>query len=160
MEERARKAGKKEMRAEEDIQAKTRKKRRKKGRKGKNDVKPSRDGGQPSGRDRPQTKAKNHSRRTAPNNGSTQQKRRDTEAEEPRQSSERKKITHKEQHRTTTRADSKGRESQSEAGETLAEKRTEQRQRAGGKKMRDTEAEGEHEKTHTTIEPSRDGGQK
>ena len=57
-------------------------------------------------------------------------------------------------------ADSKGRESQSEAGETFAEKRTEQRQRAGGKKMRDTEAEGEHEKTHTTIEPSRDGGQK
>ena len=32
--------------------------------------------------------------------------------------------------------------------------------RAGDKKMRDTEAEGEHEKTHTTIEPSRDGGQK
>lgn len=148
------------MRAEEDIQAKTRKKRRKKGRKGKNDVKPSRDGGQPSGRDRPQTKAKNHSRRTAPNNGSTQQKRRDAEAEAPRQSSERKKITHKEQHRTTTMADSKGRESQSEAGETLAEKRTEQRQRAGGKKTRDTEAEGEHEKTHTTIEPSRDGGRK
>ena len=48
-------------------------------------------------------------------------------------------------------ADSKGRESQSEAGETLAEKRTEQRQRAGGKKMRDTEAEGEHEKIHKDI---------
>ena len=140
------------MRAEEDIQAKTRKKRRQKGQKRQKRRKRQAEtaDSRPDGTDRRLNQAAKNSQSTMPNND-TQREKRDTERQE---------NTHKEQHRTTTRADSKGRESQSEAGETLAGKRTEQRQRAGGKKMRDTEAEGEHEKTHTTIEPSRDGGQK
>lgn len=145
------------MRAEEDIQAKTRKKRRKKGRKGKNDVKPSRDGGQPSGRDRPQTKAKNHSQRTAPNNGSTQQKRRDAEAEAPRQSSEHEKThTAIEPSRTADRQQK--REAQRQNGEHEKITHKEQHRATPARRQqrkRDTEAEGEHEKTHKDIAEQR-----